>query len=372
MAHNALKALYRDINGRSVPEAQTDLAGPLTYCKAIWALGDWAPTPAFHALNADLIPLKSRGIVFDIQGTIAQLHWTLFQIQTFPVTPTCATKQTEKEANALRAILGSSPPFNVQFLGISKTRFGLFLNGFPSIDVNAVRDKIRHLFADLNEPHPQDICHATLFRFSQAPTPEDRALLDTLVEKYADVDLVTFTPCTWEYGYGTWLQKVRLPVAVWPTVPRWILHRGLNAGPASGPENDEYTLWGRLADGWDVEVDVWSVDGVLWLGHDRPTTILQNLALLTHPRVWVHCKNLEAVSAMPPRAHYFVHDTDPATLTSQGYVWCYPGNLVSGKPCVAVLPERAGFKFPLLETVDAVCSDYIPACFMKATSAPEN
>jgi len=365
MTHNAtLHTLYTEINGRSHPVGQKDLTGPPAFCKAIWALGTWTPTPAFQALCTDLMSLLPRGIFFDMQGTYAQLHWTLFQLETFPVIPVPSTKTDERAVHALRRILGSAPAFNIRFSGISKTRFGLFLNGFPSIDVNRLREQIRATIPDCKEPHPQDICHATFFRFHTDPTEEDRALLDSVVERYAEIDLVTFSPHTWEYGYGTWLQKIREPLVTWPAHPRWILHRGLIDGPASGPENDEPTLWERIHAGWDVEVDVWYVDGLWWLGHDGPTTILQNKELLTHPRVWLHCKNFEAVSAVPPEAHYFIHDTDPATLTSQGYVWCYPGNLLQHPRSVAVLPERANFTLPLLETQGAVCSDYVPVHFL--------
>jgi hypothetical protein len=362
--HNAdLRELYAQINTRSNPVAQAELNGPTTYCKAIWALGDWTPTSAFHSLVADLAYMAPRGHLFDIQGTVAKLHWTLFQLQTFPVSPAPMTARDNEMATTLRTILDSSPAFTLAFNGISKTRYGLFLNGYPSADINAIRNRIRASIPDLDEPHPQDICHATLIRFHTEPTVEDRAFLEELVATYVDTPLLTFVPRIWEFGYGTWLQTVRAPLTSWPAHPRWILHRGLMHGPASGPENDEPTLWERITSGWDVEVDVWVLDGVVWLGHDRPTTILQNKALLTHPRVWVHCKNLDAVSAMPAGAHYFIHDTDPATLTSQGHIWCYPGNLVNHPRSVAVLPERANLTLPLLETQGAVCSDYVPAHF---------
>ena len=367
MTYNAdLRELYAQISARSNPVVQAELNGPTTYCKAIWALGDWTPTSAFHSLVADLACLAPRGHLFDIQGTGAQLHWTLFQLQTFPVTPAPSTPEDAETARTLQTILGSSPSFTVAFNGISKTRFGLFLNGYPTADINAIRNRIRATLNGLVEPHPQDICHATLFRFHTEPTLEDRALLEELVATYAGTPLLTFVPRIWEFGYGTWLQTTRMPLSSWTAHPRWILHRGLIDGPASGPENDEPTLWGRVATGWDVEVDVWYVDGLWWLGHDAPTAILKNKELLTHPRVWLHCKNLEAVGQMPAGAHYFIHDTDPATLTSQGYVWCYPGNLVQHPRSVVVLPERANLRLPLLETQGAVCSDYVPAHFSTA------
>jgi hypothetical protein len=364
MSFNAdLQALYERINARSTPIAQTELNGPITYCKAIWTFGEFELTSAFNDLNIEMSALRHKGARFGCGIlNLGQLHWTLFQLKTFPQTPELMS--LEGDAEKLQRILYETPHFTVTFRGISKTRFGLFLNGYPSINVNAVRDKIRGAFPDAVEPHPQDICHATLFRFTSKPTAEDHALLDQLVEKYRNVTLATLTPDVWNVGYGTWLQRIHTAVSFY-AVPRWILHRGLKAGPNPALENEESELWARIQEGWDVEVDVWVQDGVFWLGHDRPTTILKNMGLLLSPKVWIHAKNLEAVAALPSYTHYFVHDKDPATLTSKGVIWCYPGNCVEKKPAVIVLPERVGFKFPMLANYSAVCSDFLPSAFIE-------
>jgi hypothetical protein len=358
-----MDALYASINARSTPACQEELNGPTTYCKAIWTCGAWTPhVEAWAALREALAPLEPYGAVFDTRGAKGLLHWTLFQLQTFPVI-VGGGADSEVEARDLRTLLGMFPSFSVEFKGISKSRYGLFLNGYPSINVNAIRQKIRETCASIVEPHPQDICHTTLFRFTRPPTPEILALLDTVVERFKTTSLTHLQPTVWEYGYGTWLQKARTVCAAWRAAPRWILHRGLREGPDLTRENVEALLWQRLEEGWDVEVDVWRVDGIWWIGHDRPSNRLQNSTLLLHPRAWIHCKNLEAVGAMPPSSNYFVHDNDPATLTSQGFLWCYPGQKANFHKCVVVLPERIGWRLSTFETVNAVCSDYLPCEF---------
>lgn len=357
-----MEALYKSINAHAAPTCQEELNGPTTYCKAIWTCGAWNHSPAWPNLRAALAPLEPYGAVYDTQGTQGLLHWTLFQLKTFPVVP--GESDSEFEARDLQKILGSYPSFSVEFRGVSKSRYGLFLNGYASIDVNSIRQKIRTTCTGIVEPHPQDICHATLFRFSKPPTHEALALLDRIVERFNATILTTVTPTVWEYGYGTWLQKTRSVCAAWRPAPCWILHRGLLAGPDPQKENDEALLWQRLEEGWDVEVDVWYVGGAYMLGHDGPTVKLQNTALLSHPRAWIHCKNLEAVAHMPKDANYFVHDKDPATLTSHGYLWCYPGQKVNAAKCVVVLPERVGWKMPAFDRTYAVCSDYRPFFFM--------
>jgi hypothetical protein len=354
-----LRETYENINKRSNPVAQEELNGPLTYCKAIWAIDGWIDYK-LKELFACLAPLKNEGIFFDNASGI--LHWTLFQLKTFPIEPD-SNCNLENEANVLKQLIGSFPQLRLQFVGISKTRYGLFLNGYPNFDVNALRNMIRTNIKDLVEPHQQDICHTTLFRFTRTPSIESLELIDAVIDRFKDINICDFIPKTWEYGYGTWLQNTRHIVCSWPAVPRWILHRGLLAGPDSDLENNESNFKKRLNEGWDVEIDIWNIDGVFWLGHDHPTSRLEDTLLLTHPNVWVHCKNLEALSIMPSNAHYFVHDNDMATLTSKQFIWCFPGNMVNSRKCVIVLPERVGFKFPILTNAMAVCSDFVCSKF---------
>lgn len=365
MEHNlALRALYSDINRRSIPIAQVELAGPTTYCRALWAIGNWHSTPATHQLKTDLKALQDEGVLFDVSGIAGFLHWTLFQLETFPVEPV-VSEDLMNEGRLLQQIIYEYPPLEISFTGVSKTRFGLFLCGYPSYDINQIRNQIRRKIPGLKEPHPQDICHSTLFRFTRDPSPAALLLLEEICTRYADVPLYQFKPTRWEYGFGTWLQQERHVIMSWGPPPRWILHRGLKNGPDRAAENQESLLLERLAEGWDIEIDIWrDSSGVLWLGHDGPTTVLQDSVLLTHPRVWIHCKNLAALVSMPAGANYFFHDVDAATLTSQRYVWCYPGNQPGGGRDVVVLPERTGARFPAICGAAAVCSDYKPAHFL--------
>lgn len=359
---DSLREIYQTICRRSTPVAQTELNGPTTYCRAIWAMGEWIPTSAATSLYTELASLTSEGILFDTSEASGVLHWTLFQLETFPVEPRSIDCS---EGETLKRILYEFPPINLNFVGISKTRFGLFLCGYPNFDVNRIRNRIRHTLPAIREPHPQDICHATLFRFTQPPSAAALRLIDDLCIRYANEPLFRFNLAYWEYGYGSWLQKERRVLMRWPSPPRWILHRGLKSGPDRTLENQEFLIKERLNEGWDVEIDVWKdVSGQFWLGHDGPTVRLQDGGLLQHPHVWVHCKNLEALVSMPVAANYFFHNVDDATLTSQRYIWCYPGHQPGGGRDVIVLPERSGIHFPQLSSAYAVCSDFAPSHFL--------
>lgn len=137
---------------------------------------------------------------------------------------------------------------------------------------------------------------------------------------------------------------------------RKISHRGNLTGP-SHRENQAYYLMEAIEAGYDVELDLWRVSDRLWLGHDGPQYLITESFLLEIGHAaWIHCKNLEALhflNTVFPQLNYFWHQEDDYTLTSQGYIWAYPGQSVSSRAVIVDL---------LLEDVpeDAfgVCTDY--------------
>jgi hypothetical protein len=178
-----MENIYKAINLKSKPVAQQALLlEPPEYTTAIWSFGDWTITNFFKNLISDLQPLADKGLIFDISGTTAKLHWTLFQLNTFPVNPIVSNEILEK-GNILKQILKKSPHISLDFKGISKSRYGLFLCGYSKTDINSIRNEIRRSINGIVEPHPQDIYHSTLFRFTKEPSEEDYLLMDKLVEK---------------------------------------------------------------------------------------------------------------------------------------------------------------------------------------------
>jgi hypothetical protein len=364
----SLKDTYERINRSSIPKEQPSILNPNPeYCTAIWAMGDWIPTQEYHDLMNHLNILNSYGILFTENGLSGgKLHLTLFQLRTFPV---CVnTPPLKSESQVLKYLLTTHPTFNVKFHGVSKTRNGLFLCGYPEYDINILRDQIRKTCENIVEPHPQDICHSTLFRFHTKPTQEALQIIEDIVVAYRDTTLLTFVPRVWEYGFGTWTQldSQRRIIDSWSANPRWICHRGLKNGPNKDLENRESEILARLLEGWDVEIDVWYIDGEWWLGHDNPAKRLSDTSILLHPHVWVHCKHLPALERciQQEHIHCFTHDSDEATLTSKQYIWCYPGKIL-GKKSICVMPERHNFTIDDICTAEYVCSDFLPERFYK-------
>lgn len=120
---------------------------------------------------------------------------------------------------------------------------------------------------------------------------------------------------------------------------RFIAHRGNVTGRNVPFENSPDYIRHALDLGFDVEVDVWCEGSKFYLGHDEPQHEIRMEFLHGH-RMWCHAKNIEALAYMrsDDRIHCFWHQNDDVTLTSQGYIWTYPGKQLTEKS-VCVMPE---------------------------------
>ena len=153
--------------------------------------------------------------------------------------------------------------------------------------------------------------------------------------------------------------------------PVIIAHRALLNGPDKQIENRVETIRHAIAQGYDVEVDVWvkylngNKDIEWWLGHDGPQykvqwSFLEEIA----PRAYLHAKNGDALFEILQRAHSnpavkcFSHDVDEYTITSNGKIWAYPGKkLFPSDSCICVMPERAPVQDGLSKCL-GICTDF--------------
>jgi hypothetical protein len=141
-----------------------------------------------------------------------------------------------------------------------------------------------------------------------------------------------------------------------------ISHRGNIDGPNPENENKPSYIFDAIVKGYEVEVDFWFSNNKFYLGHDKPQygipiEWLEN----NYRKLWIHCKNVDAINKLHELdrggfyLNYFWHENDKVTLTSQGYLWAYPG--VDCPNGISVMPELAkDFK---LKNVLGICSDYI-------------
>ena len=139
-----------------------------------------------------------------------------------------------------------------------------------------------------------------------------------------------------------------------------ISHRGNLNGPNKERENHPDYIYEAIQAGYDVEIDVWWVDGKFKLGHDEPQYDFPfDLFNNFYNKLWIHCKNMDALSQLNEldsngsKLNYFSHDEDLGVLTSRGYIWSthlYDRGIL-------VMPEV--FNREPKETTFGVCSDYI-------------
>jgi hypothetical protein len=139
-----------------------------------------------------------------------------------------------------------------------------------------------------------------------------------------------------------------------------ISHRGNLNGPNKERENHPDYIYEAIQAGYDIEIDVWWVDGKFKLGHDEPQYDFPfDLFNNFYNKLWIHCKNMEALSQLNEldsngsKLNYFSHENDLGVLTSRGYIWST--NLYDRG--ILVMPEI--FNREPKETTFGVCSDYI-------------
>ena len=119
---------------------------------------------------------------------------------------------------------------------------------------------------------------------------------------------------------------------------------------------------------YDVEIDVWFINGEWWLGHDK-AQYKTTLAFLHTPNLWIHAKSLEALTELckyKDTLQFFSHDSDPVVLTSKSIPWVFPGKPINSS-CVIVMPEyvRGAYTDSELKECYGICSDYISEYYTK-------
>lgn len=138
-----------------------------------------------------------------------------------------------------------------------------------------------------------------------------------------------------------------------------ISHRGNINGRIEDAENRPDYIDDTIRLGYEVEVDVWVIEGTFHLGHDEPQyAVSLNWLYQRKNKLWIHCKNIEAVewfNNLLGTYNYFWHQEDTVTLTSKNYIWAYPGKQPI-KNSIAVMPELYDDN---IDECIGICSDFI-------------
>lgn len=138
-----------------------------------------------------------------------------------------------------------------------------------------------------------------------------------------------------------------------------ISHRGNINGRIIEAENRPDYIDDTIRLGYEVEIDMWVIEGTFHLGHDNPQYgISLHWIFERKDKLWIHCKNIEAVewfNSLGNTYNYFWHEEDTLTLTSHNYIWAYPGKQPI-QNSIAIMPEINNDN---ISQCLGICSDYI-------------
>lgn len=148
---------------------------------------------------------------------------------------------------------------------------------------------------------------------------------------------------------------------------KYIAHRGNIDGRQPERENSPAYIREAFHRGFYVEVDVWGTPSGLFLGHDRPEYAVDNDFFIYHQwKFFCHCKNVEAMSLLQKLQcpSYFFHEDDPYTITSSGFIWCFPNRTPALESSIVVMPERwmdldKFDSYAKEHKIIGVCSDFV-------------
>ena len=123
-----------------------------------------------------------------------------------------------------------------------------------------------------------------------------------------------------------------------------ISHRGNLNGPDKNKENKIQFISLAINLGFDVEIDVWYINNLLYLGHDEDDLILdpnlKDYLLENSSKLWIHCKNIESLIYLLnfKELNIFGHSNDEYVLTSKHNIFCKPG-VPTNEKSIIVMPE---------------------------------
>lgn len=100
---------------------------------------------------------------------------------------------------------------------------------------------------------------------------------------------------------------------------RCYAHRGNFLGKKPELENTRLYIKNALCNGFGAEVDVWYLDGKLYLGHDKPGVEI-SLEFLINDRIIVHAKDVNTLKYLAKftNIHSFFQSSDEVSITTWG------------------------------------------------------
>lgn len=137
-----------------------------------------------------------------------------------------------------------------------------------------------------------------------------------------------------------------------------IAHRGNINGPDKENENKPEYLIKAINNNLYVELDLWKINDIFFLGHDKPQYIIEKEFLFKYKnKIYCHCKNIDALHYLISNnidIEYFYHNKDDCVLTSKNKIWTFPGKKLTNMS-ICVMPEIFNIE---PKNCLGVCTDY--------------
>ena len=138
----------------------------------------------------------------------------------------------------------------------------------------------------------------------------------------------------------------------------YISHRGNLEGKSEKDENNPDYILNAVDKGFDVEIDVWFKNDNFYLGHDDPIFKVDK-EFLGRDQFWCHAKNHEALYEMSKiNCHYFWHQEDDYTLTSQKFIWAYPEKIITKNSIALIFKFNRTLIKEAAKDAYGICTDY--------------
>lgn len=140
-----------------------------------------------------------------------------------------------------------------------------------------------------------------------------------------------------------------------------ISHRGNINGKIPELENNPKYIEDCLENYiFGVEIDAWFYKNNWFLGHDKPQyKISLDWLYWNCQRLWVHCKNFEALSMLSNKSrqsnliNYFWHENDDFTLTSNNLIWTNTNKKTKKQSIIVDLEAKMKYN-----GIYGVCTDF--------------
>ena len=139
-----------------------------------------------------------------------------------------------------------------------------------------------------------------------------------------------------------------------------ISHRGNINSINFDKENTKSYIQKAIELGYDVEIDVRYINNKFWLGHDNADHKIElNWLLKRKEKLWIHCKNFEALSKLiETDLRVFYHLHEDYTIISDNHIWAHNLKKINDKCIIPLIDKNDILKWTPVP-VHGVCSDYI-------------